>query len=157
VNVDGLLASASPGPDGKRGGYVQLYRDASLAYVDKKMFSRDRGVPGTAMVENLVDGIARSVAAVEWAGGALPVAVGVSLHGVAGQLFHTDRSKRSFEEYSFDRDRIFLPEVIIDRALPSPGEAAVAIRAALDGLWNAVGVDSCEYFDDSGAWARQGR
>jgi hypothetical protein len=157
VNVDGLLASASPGADGKLGGYVQLYRDASLAYVDKKMLSDDRGLPGTAMVEKLVEGIARSAAAVEWAGGTLPVGVCVSLHGVAGQLFHTDRSMRSFEEHSFDRDRVFLPEVVIDRALPSAGEAAAAMRPALDGLWNAVGVESCEYFDDSGAWTLQGR
>lgn len=153
VNIDGLVATSHSSGDYEATGYAQLFREASLAYVDKAMFDKpDQGVPGTLLVEQLLSAVMRSTAAVEWAGGALPVAVLASIHGVSGWPFHTSRSKRSFDNLEFDRDHIFLPSVTIERQLHGREETALAIRPLLDGLWNAVGVAACEHFGADGEW-----
>ncbi len=150
VNIDGLITVAGQSRSSQATGFAQLYRTGSLCYVDKHMFSKDQGIPGTLLFEELLDTSSRSVGAVEWAGAALPVVFHASLHGLSGQLFHTGRSKRAFDNYIIDRDRIMLPSVVVEQQLSSSDQAARAIKPMLDGLWNAAGADRCEYIDDTG-------
>lgn len=153
VNLDGLISLASVYDDGTRRGYAQLYRDGSLAYIEKGMFDNpSEGVPGNLLLVKLLEAVERALQAIQWAGASLPAVVQLSLHGLSGVQLHTTRSKHSFTDWVFDRDWIQLPEVIIDEPTTTEEETALTLRVMLDALWNAVGVDSCEHFDGD-TWA----
>lgn len=156
VNVDGLLRTDRPNAEGRHHGLAQLYRDASLAYVDKEILRRG-GFPAAAAVVQLLICLVRSVATVKWAGGSLPVVVHMSLHDVAGARFHSVLTRSSFEQYTFDRNHLLLPSVVIDRQPMNRSEAGSAVRHMLDGLWNAAGFPSCEHFDQEGRWVEPRR
>jgi hypothetical protein len=76
-----------------------------------------------------------------------PVYAHLALLRVSGKHLAFDLSRQS--DQTFDHDLIDLPEVVID---PLDAPVDDIVRPMLDVLWNAVGHERCQRYDESGKW-----
>ena len=87
-----------------------------------------------------------------------PYAIGLSLVGVRGAEIQLYRHDLHNFPRPIDRDRIVVPEMVIDGydAGASPEARARLVsdtmRLAFDAIWNAGGMPVSPYYDDEGRW-----
>jgi hypothetical protein len=54
-------------------------------------------------------------------------------------------------DYPIDRDPLQLPESVIDNIEQRPDKI---LKPCFDALWNAVGRDKDDYYNDNGEWIK---
>jgi hypothetical protein len=106
--------------------------------------------PSAVIAHYLIDATHRYLKIAKSVGLSPPIFVLGTMYGVRAVELAIDPRFRNYPlEYKFDRDVIFLPEVLIED-LGKP--AAGIMKPLLDGMWQAAGMEGCHYFDGEGKW-----
>lgn len=145
INLDGFLAQTED-------SYLQLFRTGALESVCGRFTSRAGDIPMIAseMYEAAVVHAFESHAELlQRVGGAYPMAVSLTLLRARGLTMAVKRSRWDGVEHQIDRDLVRLPSVLLTE---HPGDSAVALRPAFDGVWNACGFPASQNFHPDGTW-----
>ena len=161
-NFDGFVTFAPR--ESPTSSYAQFFRsgaveavttEASITYPGEKVVRLDLGAIEGYVIRQL-QGYLTMLGRLDVQP---PYAIGLSLIGVRGaeiQLYRHDL--RNFPR-PMDRDRIVVPEMVIDRydieAAPEVRARLVsdAMRPAFDSIWNAGGMPASPYYGDDGRWS----
>lgn len=151
-NVDGLIAVCTE-EDGAH-AYAQVFRNGIIEVVHIQRYSmsdREDG-PGLAS-KDLDEGMvtlmrdAKTILRAMDAGP--PVAVAVSLTGVARWRMFVSRRYLGGDTGLFDRDVVILTEHILESF---DGRNDTDALPLITGIWNAAGLQESENFDENGHW-----
>lgn len=154
INIDGVVVFGGPSGTAASSAYVQAFRTgiveagAANVVMQEKSGLAIAAMPLEVMV---VEGVERWLGAMRALGVAGPVVAMISLNGVrdAELLPITGRGLVPVSE-RIDRDRIHLPEVVLE---DSSSNIPSALRPAFDGLWNAAGWPGSNHYKKDGSWA----
>ena len=151
-NFDGYLNFATRGTTPE---YVQMFRNGCIEAVDTDILEEvdARHIPIEYLENQLFGAVPKYLAHLESVGVVPPLALMVSLLGVAGRTMPPLRrgSLRWRETYPVDRDELIIPEVIIDSFTD---DLTKIMKPVLDAIWNAVGFPRSMSYDDEGNWSR---
>jgi hypothetical protein len=156
-NIDGMLvASGNGGGQQQCPSYVQLFTDGRIEAVNSSLF-RDPvpeiGQPDSWLVSSLFETelvalLSRLVTLEEAFSVQPPFFVLVSLLNSEGYKM-SPRDGRFATRTSIDRERILLPEVVIeDYEFDGPS----VLRPVFDAASRATGLPGSQYFDAGGEW-----
>ena len=68
-----------------------------------------------------------------------PMAIGLSISGVAHWTFYSE----GVIQTQMDRENVILPEIVVNDLEKEPREL---LKPLFDLLWNAAGIDKCPYY-----------
>lgn len=151
INLDGALRT-EPADIGII-SYTQIFRNGRVEAV-KAFTSLSDGkpyVPSTAFEKDLLSFYEPMLTELAYFNAGPPIAFFLSLLRVHGVRFAA-RGEREWGEgpSHFDRDDVLLPDIVIEDEV----RAEIALRPALDLLWQSVGFPCSHNFDEQGNWTR---
>ena len=156
-NLDGLLVwDGNPMPNITR--YTQVFRDGALETVDTTFSSDHNGGRwiASAVFACAVRACFASLLAAARKNGFNGSAVAsVSLGGVKDFVMYMGQFFNTRDNYKSDRNDLILPEIWIEN-IETIDIDAVA-KPLLDVAWQAFGIETCSYYDDTGNWCPERR
>jgi hypothetical protein len=157
LNFDGLINVY--GAD-ENFGYTQLFRNGCIEAVEVGcIMERDNRflIPSLDVEQKIVRIVPTYARALNQLGVSPPIIVMITLQGVRGAFLGVDNRQFLFgNPVAINRDTLELPEVMSER-WGERTDYEMAIRPALDVLWNAAGYRRSKYFADSGEWIGEQR
>jgi hypothetical protein len=151
ANVEGFLAIDRSYDREERllhRGYALLHRTGAVEFADASWAVDRRTVliPAGNFEASLLRGYTLSRDILQDLGVPPPVVVQLTLTGVRDIDYAVDQGRVPVH---FDRDRVELPDVLIESY---DTEADVALRPILDALWNAVGYEHNLNYGNDNRW-----
>lgn len=152
-NIDGFVAfNGDERPTSVSSSYCQVFRTGQIEAVWTAFtgFEQDRRVISSIAYEkDTIEATQRYLAALKAFNVPFPVALVMTMGGMKGCGMWIGHMPFPEENSVIDRDRLFLPEVLIE---DYPCDVPRAMRPIFDAVWNACGYErSCNY-DNNGVW-----
>ena len=154
INFDGFLTVAA---NIAQPSYVQLFRNGCIEAVDLAFLARGRNPPrsfifGRALEDALIQCVGHYLAVLQSVGCQPPVAVMVSLTGVAGyEMVPTEQNFRPellvAPSVGVDRPDLVIQEVLVEEFRARPERD---LRPVFDAIWNACGYPQSPSYDGGG-------
>ncbi len=165
INLDGRLVYYGGAEGRPCVGYAQIYRSGiieaadsacvSPEYVDNYLSAGMGKIPVIFPIQfenpliTLTNSCLRVLAHLSVGP---PIACFLTLTGVLDAFFLRDSESKSnvpffYDRYGVDRDRLLLPEVIIQ---DFKEDAATLLRPIFDAMWQASGNSRCPHYDEKG-------
>ena len=139
-NLDGLLFYGVHEERKPARGYLQIFRNGAIEAVDA-LFLNDTPAPisGAHFEQFLIEAVPRYLSLQRELGVAGPVAVMLTLLGIAGYSMRIEGLWRGPWEkvHTVDRDDLVIPEVVLNDLSSDPTEG---VRDIIDVVWNAAGL-----------------
>ncbi len=150
-NVDGVLMR-----DTYLNWHCQLFRNGCLEYVTTAYFERGQGkdyLDAWQFQINLITVVTRFLQLQSKLGITPPITVLLSLCNVANYFLRTAEGYSQFDlrisEHQIDRDRVFLPDIVLNTFGEEP---TVVLKPLFDALWNTAGLENCGFYHSNGQW-----
>jgi hypothetical protein len=153
-NFEGLV-NKDPSANGWR-GYSQLFRNGvieavSCGYVGKGYHGRQY-VYAHHVEKSVVEATINFATLLQKLNIPPPFVAAVTLQGGRGAHLFTSLNRTSYDDTPIAYDSLELPEAIVEE-YGAPLIYHRALQGTFDALWNTVGLDRCQHYDDTGAWS----
>jgi hypothetical protein len=145
-NFDGYLVSS---PTTR--SYVQVFRSGSIEAVDAYLLHTElpdhqKQIPSIALEKEVIGAMRRYLKAQDHMAIPMPIFAAITLLRVSNFRMS---SYSPFPSPPIDRDRLILPEVLIEGYGADIGRA---LQPSFDALWQACGLEKSLNYDDEGNW-----
>jgi hypothetical protein len=138
-------------------GYTQIFRNG-IVEATKASIVRDvqgrRVIPGIGIEQHLFEVLPGYLDGLRDLGISPPLAVLITLQGVAGAAYAVKNGPWPEPEPPIDQDTLRLPDCYI-QDFGSSDDYHRALRPAIDALWNSAGYSAAQTFDGNGRWVGQ--
>jgi hypothetical protein len=155
-NVDGYVSYGTQNLT-----FTQLHRngiiEAATSSLSRNINQQKKIIPGVSILVGLLQSTTKYLNLLQNIGVQTPIRIFVSLLDVRDcrfALVNDPYGFRDTESYKFARDDIFLPAIDLMEFGPK-FHYYETMRPVLDALWNADGIEKCDYFNDNGKWVGQ--
>lgn len=149
-NLDGLVVSLESSLGGE---YYQSFRSGQIEYVNCEQFytfHEQPLLPSKSIEDTIVDVCWNCLEYFQAVMIEPPIFVLLTLSGVKGtRLAVYNHYPSYFSNATFDRDPVFIPEVMLDYFPETKEELPKALKPLRDAMWNASGFDSSPYFKEN--------
>jgi hypothetical protein len=139
-NFDGFLRYSHQVSSSVAYSYVQMFRNGIIEAVDADVLSGSSGagmIGGENCESAVLCAIPRFLTVQKKLGVELPIAIMITLQGVAGLTIGSSASRFGFrQEGPIDRNDLLVPEVLIENYEAKIDEA---MKPAFDAIWSASG------------------
>lgn len=159
-NLDGFLINSDSISQKFRGGYVQIFRNATIETVDGSMMDAERhpssSLPSLKFETEIIKTFSAFLTFHRTLGIPPPYAVMLTLVGVNGIEMGAGRETAALcsARNAFDRDIVAVPEIILNEVPEKPEQA---LRPLFDMVWQAAGWSESQNYDKDGNWGGQRR
>lgn len=147
INVDGLITY-----DSSQTSYCQLFRSGQIETIATNIMvenGRKKFIPSLILFRCLSNVIPKYLLALKELNVPEPIVLRLSMVGAKGYELALERTWTSFRPKLIDRDVLLLPEAVVQNYDENLHEM---IKPILDGIWNACGYESCNFYDANGQW-----
>jgi hypothetical protein len=140
----------------QRPGYTQLFRNGIIEAVLVGVLRNSPGditlLPSKPFERHAVEAVPNYLKALAILEVTPPIVTMITLDNVRGAYLGMKQDEMIVQPPPpFDRDSLFLPEVVFEE-FGSETDQIKALKPAFDALWNAAGRFHSPYFDASGRW-----
>jgi hypothetical protein len=142
-NVDGLLLASHLRPASR---YAQVFRDGCIEVVGdwSAEANKNTRLPCPAFERAIIDHVYHGKQLLQQISAVPPFVIMITMVGIKGWQIATQSAGSSAV---FDRDPVFIPELILDIAT---GIVQDETKPLLDAIWNAAGSPASPNYDDQG-------
>lgn len=149
INLDGYLSYPHFDSEPTM-GYAQLFRDGTIeSVVVHQAWNADRRFYSLQYEEEVIKALHGYFSLLSALGVTPPIYAFLSVIGLQNYTFGVDPMRFMEGPYHVDRDRLILPEMVIDDWSADP---ATVMRPAFDMVWNAFGLERSFNYDENGHW-----
>jgi hypothetical protein len=154
-NIEGIVVYDDPDEKGKRGSYVQLYRNGKIESVDavtiKSFYPREKDFVLNADYEySILQAVSKYIKALQQIGIQPPIYVSLAFTGMKGARISKKQSYDAFNPNKiFDRDTIVIPELEITEFSSSVCLEEV-LKDTFNMVWNACDMERSLNYDENG-------
>lgn len=149
-NIDGYVRYALLRDEQLAKAYIQVYRNGVVETVDASLLDPYQGqlfVPSVAFEEEIIKAIRNYTAALQRLDVNFPLVIMLTLLGVSGYRVGYDTRFMAFNNGTFDRDTLLIPELIIETFKIDVGSV---MKQSFDMVWNAAGWERSLCYDENG-------
>ncbi len=135
-------------------GYTQIFRDGSLEATTASMISEEQGqrfLSSGYLARTLIKAINDYMEAMRGIEASPPVLLQISAMNVQGVRLGSSSELFWAEDVTYGRDVLHLPSTMITEYCQD-GNYETFIAEQMHFLWNAFGIEQCDYFNDEGEW-----
>ena len=150
-NLDGFINERS---GEQNNGYTQVFRNGAIEATKSGIVSnRDsrRLISGVGTEKQFFEVVPKYIDGLRTLNIPAPLCLMITLEGVNGAAYAVRSNQWDDEEPPLSRDKIELPECIVDE-YGDYGSYCRALRPAFDALWNASGYVEAQTFNAAGEW-----
>ncbi|MBO6741173.1 MAG: ATP-binding protein [Phycisphaerales bacterium] len=158
LTFDGLLTSSASYHSDDRSvasSYCQLFRDGRVESVadiqGRSLAGPTPQIPSLWYEKNVLESAYKYMTALKMLGHDYPFMIALSLIGVKGMTMAIHASFM-YDQRFIDRDNLLLPDILLEEA---PEDFAHAFKPMFDQIWNSVGLEQSDNYDQEGKWRAQ--
>lgn len=154
-NLDGLFF-CNPVKDGKTSSYTQVFRNGIIEGATSFLIRRGQSsIPYITVEDKIIYFFDHYRSVLKKYGIDLPYLISLRLFGIKGlKILDGNYSCDEQENYTFDRNDLPLPEVIVDT---HEIEMEILLRPVFDALWQSANWPGSTSYNDQGLWIRSKR